>query len=147
MTPQSAQTRLQTLRNSISSFHLPYKEYRSTRPFLGGILMCLAGLLIAWVPLQFATELLFVGGSYTFIGLFFAVGTFLTGVFALMRPEFSTQLGIAGVAFSILSLFGALGGLLVGMSLGLIGSSLCISWKRDEALDGEPTGSDESTER
>lgn len=146
MTPQSVTTRLQTIRNSISRPHLPYKEYRSNRPFLGGVLLCIAGLIIAWVPIQFATELLLVGGSYTFIGLFFAAGVFLTGVFALMRPEFSTQLGIVGVAFSILSLFGALGGLFVGMILGMVASSLCISWEPDGAAESEPDDLNESTE-
>ncbi|WP_433627281.1 DUF6114 domain-containing protein [Halomicrococcus sp. NG-SE-24] len=146
MTPQSVETRLRTIRNSVSRPRLPFKEYRSRRPFLGGVLLCVAGLLIGWVPLQFATELIFVGGSYTFIGLFFAAGVFLSGVFTFMRPEFSTQLGIVGVAFSILSLFGALGGLLVGMIIGIIGSSLCISWTPKEVTEDEPNTSDESTE-
>jgi MFS family permease len=106
-----------------------FDAWRRDRPFLGGVLLLLSGLLIAYVPLQFATELLLVGGSLTFIGLLFAVLVFLSGVFALMRPEFSREIGIFGVAMAVLSIFGALGGLVVGMLIGVLGGNLCIAWQ------------------
>lgn len=109
-----------------------FREWRSERPFAGGALLILASLVIAWVPAQFAFELLFIGGTYTVIGLVFALLVFLSGAFALMRPEMSRAFGIAGVAFSILSLVGALGGLLVGMILGIVGGNLCIAWQPDD---------------
>lgn len=105
-----------------------FREWRNGRPFAGGILLCLAGLIIGWVPYQFAFELLLVGGSYTFVGLFWAVAVFLTGAFVLYRPEFSTIFGVVGVVLSILSLLGALGGLLIGMILGIVGGNLCVAW-------------------
>lgn len=109
-----------------------FREWRHTRPFAGGSLLILASLVIAWVPAQFAFELLFIGGAYTVIGLVFALLVFLSGAFALARPELSKTFGIAGVAFSILSLVGALGGLLIGMILGIVGGNLCIAWQSDE---------------
>lgn len=96
------------------------------------MLLILASLVIAWVPAQFAFELMFIGGTYTVIGLVFALLVFLSGAFALAHPELSRTFGIAGVAFSILSLVGALGGLLVGMILGIVGGNLCVAWKPDE---------------
>jgi hypothetical protein len=90
----------------------------------------LAGVVIGYVPLQFAFELMLVGGSYTFVGATWAVGVFQTGAFALYRPEFSTMLGVVGVALSILSLLGALGGLLFGMVFGIVGDNLCAAWQQ-----------------
>lgn len=110
-----------------------FSEWRSERPFWGGALLMLAGLVIGWVPIQFAAELVFIGGTFTVIGLVFAVFVFLTGAFALHRPDLSTILGITGVALSILSLLGALGGLFVGMLIGIIGGNLCVAWKPEDA--------------
>lgn len=112
-----------------SSHRSGFTEWRATRPFWGGLLLILASLLIAWVPLQFALELLFIGGAFTVIGLVFAVIVFLIGTFALLRPDLSTILGITGIAFSVLSLIGALGGLLFGTLLGVAGGALCVAWQ------------------
>lgn len=105
-----------------------FAEWRAERPFAGGVLLMLAGLLISWVPAHMAFELLLVGNLTTYVGVLFSVLVFLTGVFALRLPEFSDELGILGVVLSILSLFGALGGLFVGMLVGIIGGNLCYAW-------------------
>jgi F0F1-type ATP synthase assembly protein I len=122
--------------------HNQFTAWRVKRPFLGGVLLLLAGLIIGYVPLQFAGELIFIGGTFTIIGLVFATFVFLTGVGALAMPEHATIFGVAGVALSILSLMGALGGLLIGMLLGIIGGNLCVAWKNerktgDDASAGE----------
>lgn len=114
-----------------------FREWRRGRPFAGGVLLLLAGVLIAYVPLQFAFELMLVGGGYTFVGLLWAVGVSLTGAFVLYRPDLSTMLGVVGVAFSILSLLGALGGFLLGMLLGILGGNLCVAWRPEEGGDGD----------
>lgn len=112
--------------------------WRAERPFLGAVLLLVAGVIVGYVPLQFTMELLLVGGAFTAIGLVFAVLLFLTGVFALVRPDLSTILGIAGVAFSILSVVGGLGGLLIGLLIGIVGSNLLIAWQppgtREESI-------------
>lgn len=118
-----------------------FAEWRGERPFWGGALLCLAGLVIGWVPIQFAPELIFVGGSYTVIGLVFAAFVFLSGAFVLHRPDLSTILGVSGVALSILSLLGALGGLFVGMLIGIVGGNLCVAWKPDDAAEASAEGS------
>lgn len=106
-----------------------FNDWREPRPFWGGVLLMLAGLVIGWVPIQFATELAVIGGAFTVVGLVFAVMVFLTGAFVLARPEMSTIFGVLGIALSILSLVGALGGLFIGMIIGIAGGNLCIAWQ------------------
>lgn len=112
-----------------------FREWRATRPFWGGLLLIVASLIIAWVPIQFAFELMLIGGAFTVIGLVFALLVFLSGVAALLKPNLATLAGIAGIGFSILSLVGALGGLLIGALLGLAGGSLCIAWEAPGAAE------------
>lgn len=112
------------------------REWRNDRPFLGGVLLMVAGIIVGWVPLQFTFELILIGGSYTAIGMVFAVLIFLSGVFALLRPDLSTIVGVAGIAFSILSIAGALGGLLVGLLVGIIGGNLCMAWESPSSAQG-----------
>ena len=107
--------------------------------------MLASGIVIAYVPMQFATELILIGGSMTFIGLLFAMFVFLSGVFVLMRPEFSRELGIFGVAMAILSIFGALGGLVVGMLIGIVGGNLCIAWRHPSEVSTDDGGSSSSS--
>ncbi|WP_226003998.1 DUF6114 domain-containing protein [Natrinema salinisoli] len=124
-----------------------FNVWRSQRPFLGGVLLCLAGILIAWVPMQILPDLLFIGGGMTgflVIGTTFGVFVFLSGVYALYKPEHSREAGVVGVVLSILSLFGSLGGLLFGMLFGIIGGNLCFAWKpagdRDDEDDASEPG-------
>lgn len=137
--------RLAGVHDRLGESRARFDEWRHGRPFLGGLLLLLSGLVIAYVPMQFATELLLVGGSFTFIGLLFATLVSLTGVFVLMRPEFSRELGILGVTMSILSIFGALGGLVVGMLVGIVGGNLCIAWDAPADEESAPGASSSGT--
>lgn len=126
-----------------------FNDWRRQRPFLGGILLCLAGLLITWIPMQILPDLLFIGGRMTgflAVGAMFGVFVFLSGVYALYRPSRSHEIGVVAIVLSIFSLFGALGGLLFGMLFGIIGGNLCIAWKPSEDVaDGvasEPSAVD-----
>lgn len=116
-----------------------FNEWRHGRPFAGGVLLFLAGLVVGWVPIQFAAELMLIGGSFTVIGMLFASLLVVNAGFVLAYPQYSRQLGIVGVVLSLLSIFGALGGLGVGLTLGLIGGNLCVAWERpDDAADDDP---------
>jgi len=112
-----------------------FREWQRPRPLLGGALLCLGALLIGWVPVQFTTELLLIGGTFTMLGLFFASLVAFCGVGALAKPEFAPVFGAFGVAFSTLSLFGALGGLLIGMVVGTAGGVLCYAWDPPADVD------------
>lgn len=130
-----------------------FNEWRSQRPFLGGVLLCLAGLLITWVPMQILPDLFFIGGQmagFLTIGAMFGVFVFLTGVYALYKPEHAHTIGVIGVVLSIFSLFGSLGGLFIGMLLGILGGNLCIAWKPDDVVDdavAEPSKVDRAIAR
>lgn len=121
---------------------------------MGGVLLCLAGFLITWVPMQILPDLIFIGGEmagFLTIGALIGVFVFLTGVYALYKPSKSHEIGVIGVVLSIFSLFGSLGGLFVGMLLGILGGNLCIAWKpRDEVADevlAEPSTVDKTVAR
>lgn len=123
--------------STIDEFH----TWRRERPFWGGLLMILASFVIGWIPIQFTFELLLIGGGYTVIGLVFAVLVFLSGVFALLRPDLARIVGISGIVFSLLSLIGALGGLVVGLLMGVIGGNLCLAWQPPEGTEAARSGS------
>lgn len=128
------------IRRRIDERMARFNSWREGRPFWGGALLILAGIVIGYVPLQFASELAVIGGAQSIIGLIFAVLVFLDGVFVLARPEVATIFGVVGIALSILSIFGALGGFFVGMLLGIAGGNLCIAWQ-DPNPDRATTGS------
>lgn len=129
------------IRRRIDDRMATFNEWREPRPFWGGALLMLAGLIIGYVPIQFATELAIVGGAFTVVGLVFAVMVFLTGAFVLARPEMSTIFGVIGIALSILSIIGALGGLFIGMLIGIAGGNLCVAWQNPNPDTSSSTSS------
>ncbi|AQL42403.1 hypothetical protein BV210_06605 [Halorientalis sp. IM1011] len=81
------------------------------------------------MPIQIAPHLLFIGGTFTVIGLFFASLVAFCGLAALARPEFTSVFGVFGIAFATLSLIGALGGFFLGMIVATAGGVLCYAWE------------------
>ncbi|RZH67148.1 DUF6114 domain-containing protein [Natrinema altunense] len=158
MSSESGQNESETLpariRRWIGSRWRRFNAWRRGRPFLGGLLLCLAGLLITWVPMRILPDIAFIGGEmagFLAIGALFGVFVFLSGLYALSRPARAHGAGVVGIILSIFSLFGSLGGLLVGMLLGIIGGNLCIAWKPsgdavDEAVS-EPSVIDKAAAR
>jgi hypothetical protein len=119
----------------ISHPRATFRRWREPRPLVGAVLLLLGGATIGYVPAQFASELLLIGGAFTVIGLVLAVAVAFCGVAALAKPRFSTVFGTLGIVFSTLSLFGALGGLLVGMVVGTAGGILCYAWEPPEGYE------------
>lgn len=124
-----------------------FNEWRAQRPFLGGVLLMLAGLIIVYVPMQILPDIIFIGGQvagFLAVGVMFGVFVFLSGAYALYKPEFSDEIGVAGIVLSILSLFGSLGGLFLGLILGILGGNLCIAWKPKDGGEGDPSKVDKA---
>ncbi len=96
---------------------------------LGSALLLLGAAIIGWVPIQFAAELLFIGGTFTIVGLFFASLVAFCGLAALAKPQFASIFGVFGIAFATLSLVGALGGFFIGMIAATAGGVLCYAWE------------------
>jgi hypothetical protein len=109
--------------------------------------LILFGNAFMWlVTLGYAPSLLFIGNTVALIGLVVSSFVFLTGIFALTKPEYSTVIGYVGIPLSIISLMGALGGLFIGMILGIIGSCLCIAWESDDVEGRSPFEWDSESE-
>ena len=124
-----------SLREWVRHPRATFRRWREPRPVAGAFLLLLGGGMISYIPAQFASELLFIGGTYTVIGLVFAVAVAFCGIAALAKPRFSTVFGTLGIVFSTLSLFGALGGLLLGMVVGTAGGILCYAWEPPEGYE------------
>ena len=122
-----------------------FDRWRRDRPFLGGALLILASLVIAWIPINIAPDTILIGETLSPIGLLFAALVFLCGIFALTRPGLADIFGIFGIVFSIFSLYGALGGLGIGLALGLVGGNLCYAWEAEESDERGGSGGNETT--
>jgi hypothetical protein len=109
-----------------------FKNWRARRPFWGGTLCVLSGLIILAVPVQLY-EVAATPGSMIVVGLLLGGITLLMGVLAFIMPKLSTLLGSLAILAAVLSIMGALGGFLIGTILGIIGGSICIAWKPELA--------------
>jgi hypothetical protein len=99
-------------------------------PIAGPLVVVLAGVVIAAVPLLFGDTLAVFGADGApVVGVGIGGALVLVGVVASLRPSFTTELGTVAIVLSLLSVFGALGGLVVGLLLGVVGGSLCVAWK------------------
>jgi hypothetical protein len=104
--------------HSTSSKPKRFKNWRARRPFSGGTLCILSGLIILWVPAQLYAVAA-APGSIIFVGFFLGGITLLMGMLAYIMPKLSTLLGILAIFSSVLSIMGALGGFLIGTILGI----------------------------
>jgi hypothetical protein len=123
---------------------LRVSDWRDDRPFWGGTILTLAGLVIAIVPLDLAFRFGMATSHYVGIGLSLAAVVSLSGILSLVRPECADYLGAVGILFAVTSIFGALGGFGFGTLLGMVGGSLCIAWIPDDATADEPSPESES---
>ncbi len=117
-----------------------FARWRAGRPFAGGVLLILAGMIIAAIPIRLQMISATQGPSYSALGIVFAAMVVACGVFALVKPQLSTLIGVTGTTMSILSLIGAFGGLVIGMLVGIVGGSLCVAWQEpgsEETATGE----------
>ncbi|WP_211290226.1 DUF6114 domain-containing protein [Natrinema ejinorense] len=117
-----------------------FADWRRERPFWGGIVLTLAGLVIAAVPLDLVIRFAMVRNYVVFVGLVLAVPVLVSGLLSLAYPQYATYFGAVGIAFAIVSIFGALGGLGIGTFLGMVGGSLCIAWVPADAATDGPSG-------
>ncbi|WP_435332995.1 DUF6114 domain-containing protein [Haloarchaeobius sp. TZWWS8] len=112
-----------------------FAAWRAERPFWGGAVLTLGGLIIGIIPLDLALRFTLVPNHFGFVGLIFAILVTICGLTATFKPELSTPAGATGILFSLASLFGALGGFLIGMFLGALGGSLCVAWRPPAELE------------
>jgi len=109
-----------------------FDEWRRQRPFWGGTLLILAGLLTAYLPAAYDEFVLFAAGSFTGSALLLGGSLVVCGLLVLAVPSLSSVLGGLGILLVTVSLFGALGGFVVGSVLGGIGGILAFAWTAPE---------------
>lgn len=109
-----------------------FDDWRRQRPFWGGTLLIVAGLLTAYLPAAYDEFLLFAAGSFTVPALIFGGSFVVCGLLAFALPSLSSVLGGLGIVIATVSLFGALGGFVVGSVLGGLGGILAFAWTPEE---------------
>lgn len=114
--------------HGLNAARLWFRAWRRTRPFWGALWTILAGAEIVKM-MSFSFGLALTGGWAYSAGYVMGGGLILMGLVALLTPHYK---GLAGVIAFLVAL-GAfptanLGGYLVGSVLGIIGSSMIVSW-------------------
>lgn len=112
-----------------------FRAWRSTRPFAGGLLMLISGIIMvapAYFTVQISDLLVMIstisGVSTLLIGallIMFGIGTW-------MQPYAATYLGVLGIIVAIIAVpTSNFGGFFVGSLLGIIGGALALGWERE----------------
>lgn len=121
------------LRARLAGWRRDFRPWRRQRPFVGGVLVALAGLemLVSGpikldqlgmnVVLQFGVE----GAQATILPLALT----LLGILSIAQPVHRIFYGVIALAISVYSIAGVnLGGWVVGFLLGVIGGVVVVSW-------------------
>lgn len=117
-----------------------FRDWRRSRPFRGGVLTILAGLvIIGSMNLELHGGTIAIGQE-GFTGYLIAFVLIITGPLAWFLPAQRHFYGLVAVFVALYSLIGVnLGGFFVGMLLGVIGGGLMFAWAPDEpAPTSEP---------
>jgi len=106
-----------------------FREWRRQRPFVGSLLLLLAG-----VEMFFSTQL-DIGKLHIQMGIegfqatIIPIGFVLLAVLIAVMPQHRIFYGVIALALSIYSIIGVnLGGFLIGMLLSAVGGILVVSW-------------------
>ncbi|MGQ0467025.1 MAG: DUF6114 domain-containing protein [Sporichthyaceae bacterium] len=108
-----------------------FGRFRRTRPFWAGLLVLVAGVELAILPLG-PTDTLIRAGASAAAGLACALLLLLMGAVILALPSQRIVAGIVAVAAALASfVLSNLGGFAVGMLLGVLGGSMAVGWVPD----------------
>lgn len=106
-----------------------FRRWRRTRPFAGGLLTMLGGLIVLAGPLSLI-RLAVLPGSTIPIGLIVGALIILMGLFEWITPFYSLMAGAVTVVLALVSLLTAsFGGLVIGMLLSLAGGAMAVAWR------------------
>lgn len=126
------------LRTKLAEWRRDFRPWRRQRPFVGGVLVALAGLEMLLsgpikldqlgmnVVLQFGVE----GSQATIL----PIALILLGILSIAQPVHRIFYGVIALAISVYSIAGVnLGGWVVGFLLGVVGGIVVVSWAPPEA--------------
>ncbi|MEU4388409.1 DUF6114 domain-containing protein [Promicromonospora sp. NPDC023805] len=142
------------LRTKLADWRRDFRPWRKQRPFVGGVLVALAGLEMLLsgpikldqlgmnVVLQFGVE----GSQATILPL----ALILLGILSIAQPVHRIFYGVIALVISVYSIAGVnLGGWVVGFLLGVIGGVIVVSWappEEDAEADAEADGTADPAE-
>ncbi|MFI2362091.1 DUF6114 domain-containing protein [Promicromonospora sp. NPDC019610] len=137
------------LRARFADWRRDFRPWRRQRPFVGGVLVVLAGLEMLLsgpikldqlgmnVVLQFGVE----GAQATILPL----ALVLLGILVIAQPVHRIFYGVIALAISVYSIAGVnLGGWIVGFLLGVVGGIIVVSWAPEAAGTGTAERADEA---
>ncbi len=125
-----------------------FRDWRRQRPFVGSLLLLLAG-----VEMFFSTQL-DIGNMHIQLGVegfqatIIPIGFVLLAVLIAVMPQHRIFYGVIALALSIYSIIGVnLGGFLIGMLLSAVGGILAVSWAPSaQPVPGAASGSGDAAE-
>lgn len=120
--------RFSPVREQVRSARIWLRHFRRTRPFWGGLWMIAGGWTILHVSrISFAAA--FAAGITGFGGWLTGGGLLICGAMAWATPPQRYVSGLLGMLLAIGSLVVSnLGGFFIGMTLGIVGSAMTLSW-------------------
>ncbi|MFJ3403393.1 DUF6114 domain-containing protein [Promicromonospora sp. NPDC090134] len=137
------------LRARFADWRRDFRPWRRQRPFVGGVLVVLAGLEMLLsgpikldqlgmnVVLRFGVE----GAQATILPL----ALVLLGILVIAQPVHRIFYGVIALAISVYSIAGVnLGGWIIGFLLGVVGGIIVVSWAPQAAEAGTAEGADEA---
>ncbi|MEV0951758.1 DUF6114 domain-containing protein [Promicromonospora sp. NPDC050249] len=142
------------LRTKLADWRRDFRPWRKQRPFVGGVLVALAGLEMLLsgpikldqlgmnVVLQFGVE----GSQATILPL----ALILLGILSIAQPVHRIFYGVIALVISVYSIAGVnLGGWVVGFLLGVVGGVVVVSWappEEDAEAATEADGTEDTAE-
>ncbi|MEV0892292.1 DUF6114 domain-containing protein [Promicromonospora sp. NPDC050262] len=137
------------LRARLADWRRDFRPWRRQRPFVGGVLVVLAGLEMLLsgpikldqlgmnVVLRFGVE----GAQATILPL----ALVLLGILVIAQPVHRIFYGVIALAISVYSIAGVnLGGWIIGFLLGVVGGIIVVSWAPEAAEAGTAEAADEA---
>ncbi|MFC8600398.1 DUF6114 domain-containing protein [Isoptericola sp. NPDC057191] len=119
-----------------------FAAWRVARPFWGGAVTILAGLVL-WFSGRLQLDNMEIQlGIEGMQSTLLPVALVLLGVLVMVQPQFRVFYGVITLAIAVYSLLGVnLGGFGIGMVLGVVGGILAVSWMPRTTEDGTTAGS------
>ncbi|MDH6227675.1 hypothetical protein M2169_004645 [Streptomyces sp. MJP52] len=112
-----------------------FATWRGTRPFLGGLLLTLAGveIMLTMKVLESSLQVILKAGALGIAGYLLPAVMTLCGLLILFNPAQRIFYSIIGLLATLGSwVTSNLGGFVVGLILGLLGSTLAFGWLPDQ---------------
>jgi len=107
----------------------PFRHWRRTRPFWGGLLLVLAGLELFFSANLTLGDLQVHFGPQGFLSYLLPLLLLLCGILTWVTPAQRLFYGILGLLTAVYSLIGLnFGGFGMGMFLGILGGAMVLAW-------------------